>query len=222
MILMPLGCGIIGGAKLASVEFVSYGMSSSNSSSYNFGSKAIGDADPSRILIVRFSWQPQISANFSHFSIDGNAMTLQVSNNVITPANGFNQIRTLPWPTGTTATVTMAASAQMLSCYWMMWAAYDLKNEAPYASSQPALANPQNSSINVPAGGIIVGGTMMQSSLSSGVSWTGITEDLDVTGGISSAARMSGASGAFKHAQTPLAVSSDAGTNHQHMLASFR
>ena len=199
-------------------------MTTSNGGSYNFGSKSIGPAHPSRILIALINWNPLTSANFSHFSIDGVPTNFRVGNTGAS-AGSTVQIRTLPWPNGTTATITMAATATMVSAYWMLWAAYDLKNEAPTAGSS-ALglgSNPASNNINVSAGGILIAGSAAPAGSSSGFTWSGVTEDLDVVGGISNAIRMSGASGAFKTAQTPLALASNANNaNHINTLAAFR
>lgn len=212
------------GAHDATVSFTDWAMSSSNASSYNFGTKSIGTAHPSRILIAWITWNPQTTANFSHFSIDGTATTFRVGNTG-TSNGSTTQIRTLPWPTGTTATVTMAGTGQLLSCYWMLWAAYYLNSEAPTAS-HTALgvgANPASDNINVSAGGIVIAGSGALASASSGFNWSGVTEDLDTVGGISSTARMSGASGAFHAAQAPLTVASNANNaNHIHTMAAFR
>lgn len=211
---------LMSGERDATVQFVDYGMSSSNASSYNFGTKNIGPAHASRVLIVWFTWNPQLSATFSHFSVDGTPMNFRVGSS----SGTFTQMRTLSWPTGTTATITMGASAQMLSCYWMMWSAYYLKNEAPTASKDiGTLGNPVSDNINVSAGGVIVGGSGAPAASSSGFTWSGLTEDLDVVGGISSTVRISGASAAFHAAQSPLTVSTNANSaNHQQMLAAFR
>jgi len=221
---MNLGTGIIGGAKKASVSFASYGMSASNASSYNFGSKIIGSAHPSRILIAWFLWDPLTSANFSSFSVDGTPMTFRAGNTG-SGSGATVQIRTLPWPTGTTATITAAATASMLHCHWMLWSTYNLKSEIP-TDTHSALGlgtNPASDNLDVTAGGIVIAGTGAPSSSSSGFSWTGLTEDLDVTGGISNNTRISGASGAFNQAQSPLVVSSNANSaNHIHTMASFR
>lgn len=215
---------LMAGGNDASVSFVDWAMSSSNATSYNFGTKSIGPAHASRVLIAWISWDPQTTANFSHFSIDGTATNFRVGNTGAS-AGSTVQIRTLPWPTGTTATVTMAGTAQLLNCYWMMWAAYYLNNEAPTAS-HTALgvgANPASDNINVSAGGIVIAGSGALASASSGFDWTGLTEDHDGVGGISSTARMSGASGAFHAAQSPLTVSSNAhNANHIQTMAAFR
>lgn len=221
---MILGTGIIGGARLASVAFASLGMSTSNSSSYNYGSKNIGTANAKRTLIAWLTWSPLTSANFSNISVDGTPMTFRFGNTV--SATGATvQIRTLPWPTGTTATITASASASMQFCYWMLWAAYDLTSEVP-TDTYSALglgANPAVDNIDVSAGGIIIAGCSVLASSSSGFTWSGVTEDADLTGGISSSSRMSGGSAAYKNAQTPLVVTSNANSaNHIKTMASFR
>jgi hypothetical protein len=224
MILMPLGTGIIGGARLASVAFASLGMSTSNSSSYNYGSKNIGTANAKRTLIAWLTWNPLTSANFSNISVDGTPMTFRFGNTA-SATGATTQILTLPWPTGTTATITAAATASMSSCYWMLWAAYNLQSEVPTATHS-ALgfgANPATDNINVSAGGIIIAGSAAPASSSSGFTWTGVTEDADQLGGISNTVRMSGGSAAYKNAQTPLVVSSNANSaNHINTMASFR
>jgi hypothetical protein len=216
---LNLGTGIIGGPKAASVVYASFGMSASNpASSYTFSSRNTGTASAKRTMVLMLTWAPMTSGTFGDCQIDGNNMSLRAS-----LGGGTQRVYTYPWPTGTTATiVTTIASGDFRYCYWAMWAAYDLKSESPTDTYYdiPSIANPYLGNVDVSAGGIAVG---LSADVASGAyTWTGLTEDLDTTGGVSSANRLSAASGAFKQAQTPLNVTTTKSQIHRHALASFR
>lgn len=204
----------------ATIAFASYGMSASNpASSYNYGSKNIGAAHPSRVLIAAILWAPMTSGTFGSLSVDGTPMTSRLA----FQSSGTIRVHTLPWPTGTTATIVAnIGTGSFQSCEWMIWSAYFLKSEVPTASSWiVAGGNPISGNIAVLSGGVAIGNVETGSS-SSGHSWSGITEDLDTLGGIGNIYRMSGASGAFHAAQSPLTVTTNAGANHSQLIASFR
>lgn len=215
---MNLGTGIIGGAKPASILYVDNGMSASNpATSYTFAGRNLGPEHPKRTLVVMLGWSPLTSGTFGSCRIDGNNMNFH-SLGATDP-----RLYTLPWPTGETGTIqTTIASGNFMFCYFIMWAAYNLKDEAPTDTFYdiPSISDPYFGNVDVKPGGVAVGYASRVGG--SGFAWTGITEDLNRLGGISNAYRISGASAAFKLAQTPLNVSTTTGTIHRHALAAFR
>lgn len=220
---MMLGTGVIGGPKDATISYVDNAMSASNSvSSYNFGTRNIGTAHPSRVLVAVVSWSPMTSGTFGNFQIGGNN-----ASHFSGPGSlsfGSTILFTLPYPTGTTANVTATiASGSFFLCYWAMWALYDLKTSTPSAwAFDNGTSNPRTSTIDVPAGGVLLGYAGRLNNVAAGFTWSGLTEDFDVAGGISSSGKQSGASGAFPAAQTGYSVTTNGGGTHGQLLAAFR
>lgn len=217
---MNLGTGIIGAPRPPPFAYVDGAASSSNATSYNFGTRAIGVANSHRVLVVLLAYGYLTSGTFGDITVGGVAMTQRAAYNGAT-----NRVFTLPYPTGTTANVTVtSASGTFQGCRWQMWSAYGLASETPLDSNFIAFGNPNSISLAVQSGGFIVGAASGSvANTSGGYTWsgTGVGEDNEFLGDVSNVSRY-GAAHALISATGTQSIQSASGGNHQTLAASFR
>lgn len=169
-----------------------------DASAFTFSNKSIGAAAGDRCIVVAVgNWQ-SAARPIASVTIAGNAMSqlVQLSAVGTNPATAGLFIYRLP--AGTTADIVVTLSGGTAQgCVIGVWALYNVENivanntAAAYQAGTPYNVS---TSINCPVDGAIVAfAQFVTASSPSTVSWTGMTEDFDIQGGVANS-ECSGAS----------------------------
>jgi hypothetical protein len=191
-----------------------------DSTSYSFGSRNIGAADPSRYVIAGVVGTGINGSTISSVTIGGIGATLVVerTNGAVDAAIYIAAV-----PTGTTATVVVNFSAQKGRAMLYLWRAIGLRSStaAATASTATAVSNVLSVSLAVPAFGFAIG-VAADNATTTTLTWSGLTKDGDVPS--AEGATSSGASAVFSQQQAALAISFALNTSSIPALAtaSFR
>lgn len=155
---------------------------SGTNSNYNFGVCNIGVAAADRQVIVVATSTKSISPYrpFTAVTIGGNAATIHASE--VAGDGGISanpsmsmSIASLAVPSGTTATITVSLTGNVDGACIAVYALYGLVSVTPYdtASNGGVGANP-STTIDVPAGGIVIAGYGGMGGTPGSASWTGL------------------------------------------------
>jgi hypothetical protein len=151
-----------GANKKPALVFASNTRISTTSSTQNYGTVAIGDPAPSRVLIITLTGASG-TAGRSHtgVTIGGVAATLVVSRTNTSGTCYPISIWYLPYTTGTTANLTSTSTANLGTQRATVYAAYNLVSSTPFSSngvtSGSGTATSYSTTVNVPADGILFG-----------------------------------------------------------------
>jgi hypothetical protein len=203
---MSIQAMVIGGS-LPAIAYLGNAETGGSASSWTFTSQPLGTPKARRRIILGVATQFANSAVPTSVTIDGTATTLH---GTVSQANGASfvdkvQFYSLLIPTGTTATVVVNASGTSTSSNVAIaiWAAYNLRNSAPTATST-STGSPASLDLNVENKGIVA--AMAHSAFSgSTYAWSGATSDFNLAASGSVYGR-SGAHTAVTSAQTPLTL----------------
>lgn len=198
-----------------------------DSNSYTFSTQSIGTAATGRIIVVTVG-NISLSAarTISSLTIGGNSASsvISVSDGPGTDS-GYSHaaIYALQVDSGTTADIIVTLSGTALRCAIGVFAIYDA-NSATATDTASSAADPGNASIDVSAGGVLIG--FQVGYPGSAVTWTNLTERFDafIESSLSNG-HYTGASDAFASAQTSLSVTADPASSSNPsslVLASFR
>jgi hypothetical protein len=216
---LNLGTGIIGAPKPPPFAYVDGAASASNATSYDFGSRAIGTAHKSRVLVMLLAYSYLTSGTFGSVTVGGVTMNLRSSLGGL----GTNRVYTLAYPTGTTANViATSSSGTFQGVRWQLWSAFKMNSETPLDSDIINFGNPNQLSLDVQAGGFIVGmASGTAANTSTGYTWTGANEDAEFLGDVGNSSRY-GAAHALVTATGSQNIQSASSGNHGMFAASFR
>jgi hypothetical protein len=195
--------GTVGSA--ATVSFTESDTSSADATAYTFSGVAIGTASATRKVVVAACTNG--AANVSTLTIGGASASF-VAVGVIAgePVNRI-ELWQADIASGTTADIIVTWADSTSRCgigVWDVNGASDFIYDVGSSEADPATVTMQ-----VPAGGICIGGVFTGDS---DTSWTGLTEDYDDQ--IEAANYMTGASAAFASRQTDLTVTAADGTDY--------
>lgn len=201
MIITP-----VANADPATVAFITSAISASDLTTYTFSSVSLGTADANRIIIVNIAACAASSGRtISSVTVAGITATQQVFQSAFSTASAESAIYTAAVPTGTTGNIVVTWSAGMLRCGIGVYGSNTMMSATATATGS-STANPANASINVSAGGFVVGcDTTYRTSGAPTFTWTNLTENYDQNieaGGTS----QTGASSNFSTAQTGLSI----------------
>ncbi len=194
--LMP----VIAGGKLPSFQLVHTTAGSlGDNTSFTINSVALGPEDPTRVLIAVMGARGSAGASrdFNSIAIGGSNFILdRTAGSVPNPT----VIARLAYPTGTTVSIDTTMSGSINRISLSVYALYNLRGDAPVVNSASGSASSGSAGVNVAANGIAIFGAC--SANTGGMSWTGPTEDYDVSA--NTVHRFSSASLQPASAQTPL------------------
>lgn len=221
---MSLGTGIIGGGRPVAIEYAAVGLSSTNpTNSYNFGTVNMATVRPARTMVLIISsTNANISGdqNVTSVSLAGQAMTKQAQ---AQSGSAARTIWTLPEASSASGNLTINRSIGngFQSAYWVLWALYNLKDIVPLDAQFANTGNPSSSfTLSTLANGAVIAFAESANS-GSDVTWTNVTSDVVQVGGVSSSARIYGAS-ALTTSASSLTVTASRGALVQASGASFR
>lgn len=185
---------------------------------------AIGTASATRYVVVGLTSISSAATTITSVTIGGvlatNVITQKKDNGGVDIVQAFYIAAV---PTGTTANVVVVYSVSQYRAGCATWSLDNLLSATATATASNT-ADPANASIDVAAGGVLLG-FGAQSNSSCTYTWTNLTEVFDYNGGADNIT-MSGASAAFAAAQTALSVTCDpssvGGTGDIMILAAFR
>jgi hypothetical protein len=185
---------------------------------YNFSTIAIGDAAPSRKVVVGImSLTASGAASLTSITVGGVTASIEVAS--ATGGREFAAIAIAAVPTGTTADIDVVFGDTMRRCILSVWATYDLKSSTAVDTAISA-ADPAALSVNTQNDGLIFGVGYNNTS-STGV-WSGLTERFDV---VSEGAQVTTADDIAASPETPRSISLDYATPDSERVAvaaSFR
>jgi hypothetical protein len=154
--------------------FTDSSIDATNLTTYTFSSQALGTASADRKIIVGVSTNSTPGRTVSTLTVGGVSATLVARQ---TSSNGEEMLEM--WeaevPTGTTGDVVVTWSTACDRCGIGLHSVYGAATL--YADVYSDNADPMNASINVPAGGIVVGCAGW--SAVGSATWTGVTETYD-------------------------------------------
>jgi len=177
-----------------------------NASVYTFSGASIGTASADRIVVV-------FSGSSSGTTPSSIAMTVGGINCTIIDTTASESRYAIGYavvPTGTTADIVVTFGSDGNFCGCAVWTVTQADTTAhdsdtlslPYSPSGNALS--QTSTLDVPAGGVVIAAVEAGYSSSESWTWTNIDEDLDES--IDAGARQSGGSKAYAEIQTGLVI----------------
>lgn len=170
--------GASGFVPIATYEFGQATGSGSNLSTYTFSDVDIGTASSSRYVVVLISFA-SLSGTLTSSTIAGQSATELV--NAFGGTSGRLSIVGATISSGTTATIVVNFSAAPLRCTIATYAVYDLQSTTPVNTLSVGSATSGNSlsgSINVEKGGVVIGGSYINSA-SVTTTFTNLTEDFE-------------------------------------------
>jgi hypothetical protein len=170
-----------------------------DSSSFTLSSVALGAEDPSRVLVIAMGARGSggASRDFSGVAIGASNFTIDRTAGSVSNAT---VVARLAYPTGTSANIDVTMSGSINRIGVAVYALYNLRGNAPVVNSAEGSASSASVGVNVAASGIAIFAAC--SSNTGAMSWTGATEDYDVSA--ASVHRFSSASLQPATAQSPL------------------
>lgn len=198
---MSLGALFVPFQTPASITLTANPSSATNLTTYTFSSQALGDADPSRQILVGVFGSSNASYTISSVTVGG----VSASSVIDSGFSGGNQGRVALWsaavPTGTSGDIVVTWSNGMFTCGVAVYAMYDAATSATDTGS--STANPMTDTLSIPESGVAVG---IAGSITAGSSytWTNLTEDYD--GASEGTETYTAASAAFETADAALAL----------------
>lgn len=182
---------------MASLSYRTNLESSSNATSYTFSGTDIGTAASDRLVVVgSVAAAASGGANVTSLTVGGSAATFDVRASSGHTSELWHRAVT----TGTTASIVVNYSANMVSCGIAVWALYGV-NATPFDTATTTTSSTQ---IDIPAGGIVVGNARIDPG---STTWTGATEDFENTTLGDALAGYSGASRQAVSAETNTTIS---------------
>lgn len=188
-----------------SVALVSSASSSANLSSYTFAGMALGDADPTRVILVAVVGLDVGSIVPTGCTVAGVTATLVASGVSIT-ATGSAQIYAVALPSGTTGDVVVTCSGAIGRVAVIVWRALNMTSLTPYDTATSD-ADPAVLDCNTTGACIAVACGFWNNTTPA--AWTGLTEDVDDT---VEGSQYTGASATINTAATPRSISVNCGT----------
>lgn len=190
-------------ASIPVLDFTDSDTSSADQSTYTFTNRAIGPANNNRLVVV-VTQAGNNGSRVSSVQIGGVAATELVD----VATNGPCAIYARVVPTGTTATIAITYNASQNGCLFQVYTITGLSSTTP-VSTYSATNNDPSTTINVPAGGIVIAGA--HSDANTTATWTGADEDFDGT--VSTPTTGTSASKQYLVAQSSLNLECNFGSN---------
>jgi hypothetical protein len=153
------------------------------SSTYNFTSQSFGTASADRSIVVGAAGQSGGgAAAITSLSIGGVSASQLL---VASETSNAIEFWIAAVPTGSSGTVTVDWAAQRARCAIAVWAVTGLLSSAVSDSAQESGfgSTPGNGTVNVPAGGVVLGMTYDGGTGGRTWSWSGLTEGVDASFG---------------------------------------
>lgn len=193
----------------ASIVYRGRGASGADQATYNFGGISLGTAAADRLVVVALSisTSPGDSPLPSSVKMAGVTMGRRVNRVWPIDANTQSLIYSAFVPSGTSGTLSVVLPAAARRCHYAVYTVHNAKAAAATDTSSASYssAGAQSLSLNVAAGGVIVGESYSGSNASN-ITWSGLTERYQVNGA-DGGNEHSGASGSSAVAQSPRSVS---------------
>jgi hypothetical protein len=197
----------------ATIEFLGSDVDDGNSSTYSFSSKALGaEASDRYIAAVFMHSSNNAGRTVNACSFAGvtatEALFVQHSGSSRT---AYVAIHIAAVPTGTSGTLSITWDAALAHQIVFWYRITGIGALTPFHTASNSV-DPSAMSLNVPAGGVAIGGAMTGESSAGGsrdTVWTNLTDDGNVSSDVGNTTAGSAAHGAFETSQTGLSISAD-------------
>lgn len=165
----------------ALATFTDSAVDTTNASSYTFASAAIGAAKSSRYIAIVIHWSDNATSNAVNSVTVGGAACSELVSIEDPPDWAEIYITDAAFTSGTTANIVVGCSGTISRCGISVYALYNLNSTTPHATAtDTATTSPLSTTINIPAGGVLISGATVRNSDSAPfASWTGATENND-------------------------------------------
>lgn len=216
------GFGVGGSDPSVTVSFQASYTDSSSATTYTFSGASIGTAAADRKVVVGVVGTRAAAGTHTvaTMTIGGIAATLVKQQNVSHSDRQTAEIWQAAVPTGTTANIVVTFDAGMRGAGIGVYAVYGAASAA--YDTDGSNADPMSASIDVPAGGILIG--VGVNANGGTFAWTNLTEKYDELYEALAPGNHTGASDAFAYAQTGLTITCDpsaVGSDNAMALASW-
>lgn len=187
--------GFSSGTSTVSTSYVSNGSSETAGTSFTFSSLNLGTANSTRKIVVFVTARLATATTVSSVTVAGNSATVIGGNS---SSQDYRSAWIVDVPSGTSGNVVVNWAASATRCCVICYALYN--STALYGSS--FVANTSTLSIATPSGNSVVISCICDtgSGHQTNVTWTGLTEDIDLNW--STNAQSSSASGSFSTSGT--------------------
>jgi hypothetical protein len=161
------------------VSFLQEAESTTDSNSYTFASQNLGTADAARYIVVVVQSRGTTSGlAISSVTVAGSSATIAVQLTNTASAYSVCGIAIVAIAAGTSGDIVVATAANALRCAIQVYRVVGINSVTAYDTGGEAAADPTDT-INVPAGGLAIGGASSAVVSGQSTAWTGITEDDD-------------------------------------------
>jgi hypothetical protein len=168
------------------VTYIGKNSTNAGQTTYTWTAQSIGAADPTRLVVVGFSFSPSASASISSVSIGGSGASLATGSTAIDGANvAGSSIYYLAVAAGTTADISITFNANQTRCAIEVYsvtgtgAAFSAGNGATVGAGSSSVA----AAVTVPSGGGAIVVSNMHSATAGTVTGTNNTiDDFTVNG----------------------------------------
>jgi hypothetical protein len=207
MFLFPGGSTV--SAAVATVEFRGSSVDATNGTVFTFSAEDLGSsADAHKVVIVIET--PGTTRTISSVTVDGNAAVLVVQ----TASNQESFIYDADGITATSGDVVVTFTSSASRCGIGVYAVYG--SATADSDNGSSLTDPGSVTIDVLAGGVVIGGASLSTGSPSSYVWTELIEHYDEI--VESESIQSGASKAYAAAQTDLVITSDCDSSVNQMV----
>lgn len=202
--------------RAATITFTDNTPDGADLTTYSFTTQSFGAATSSDHIVLVIGSRAVGARTISSVTIDGQTGSQQAFVDfTVGGGHSINAIYIADATGNATGTVSITFSAGMIRCGIGVYVVTGLHSSTASDTDTQTGNNPSGT-LNIPAGGVAVGGVYCDSA----TVWTNLTENYDEI--IESPRRHTGASAAFAAEQTALSISTTSTTNVAMTLASFR
>jgi len=173
-----IGFGASAGVTSVSIGTVYTAQDASNASTYTFASVQYGTAKNNRHLVIVVQISSDGSGTISDLTVDTVSATQLLS---VVATSEHMAIYIITRDTGTSGTIVATISGSPQGCAIEVYPIYDASATA-YDTASDITGNPVSATINVAAGGAVIGGIIHRSdTIPTTYTWSGLTENWDGT-----------------------------------------
>lgn len=200
MLMSAYQLGFGGGRPAASVSQTAAAASASDLTEYTFSGLSLGVAAVNRKIVVIVGGF--VNSDTINTVTVGGVSTTTIIEQAVT--EGFLELRQADVPTGTTGDVVVTWSAGVSNCLVGVYRVIGATDAA--FDTGVDTTDTLNDTLNIPTGGVVIGGAFSAAGASASFSWTNLTEDFEQQAGAESTF-ITGASNAFAGGEVARSIS---------------
>ena len=167
-----IGFGAFQSGAAPTLSFEESAVDGANATVFTFSGMAIGSAAGDRVVFVAVSTGGSVTNSISSVKLGGNTMTQRVQAIAETDEK-FVAIYSYPLTTGTTADVVITMSAEAAQASAATYASYGISSEIPHDTGTAQDSKDLSTTLNIPAGGFVIGIWRAGQYDGGGVTWDG-------------------------------------------------